>query len=338
MGILQYPTTLAGEEGVLGATKFMVSTDSLATITTAGYLNNIDLAVYPIRSSDVISCLYLFNQQTGSGTLGIFTVTVSGTGTITLSSWVSAGDVLLPVVNDHFAFFNGTSGQIKDSGITASNSSKGNVASVDKTTVINHIATYSDISGTVSVDPATAINAGSIQAGINGISGHFISFPTTASMGTLDVFATNNAGNFNVSVTNAAMGQNTIISIPNPQTATANFVLNQGLNKMQPGSVIFLNNVNGTEAGGTVTANGQSGVITTSALTAGAGTKYTFTFNNSAIGTSSVINLFWCGGTNTIGNISLRATAGAGVSTVDIFNNSPVDALNGTMFLAYTIF
>lgn len=120
MGILQYPQVLPGQVGVVGAMKYMVTTDSLATITAAGYLNNIDLGVFPIRPTDTISVIYSASSVSGIGTYAIFTVSITN-GVITLVLWANPGDVLLPVVNGDLAVFNGTTGQIKDSGIVAAN-------------------------------------------------------------------------------------------------------------------------------------------------------------------------------------------------------------------------
>jgi hypothetical protein len=122
MGVIQAPAVLPGQVGVIGAMKYMVTSDNLSKITTAGYLNNLDLAVNPIFASDVLAVNYSYNQQTNSGTFGIFTVTISN-GVITLVDWANAGNVLLPVVSGDVASFNGTTGQIKDSGVTFSNSS-----------------------------------------------------------------------------------------------------------------------------------------------------------------------------------------------------------------------
>lgn len=126
MGILQAPTILPGQVGIIGAMKYMVTTDNLATITTAGYLNSIDLAVNPILASDVIGINYSYNYQTTKGTFGIFTVTISN-GVISLVQWANPGDVLLPVVSGDIAVFNGTSGQIKDGNILSSNLMQVNV-------------------------------------------------------------------------------------------------------------------------------------------------------------------------------------------------------------------
>ena len=120
MGIIQAPSVLPGQVGVIGAIKYMVTTDSLATITAAGYLNSIDLAVNPIFASDVLGITYLYNLNTNKGTFAFFTVSISN-GVITHAPTVSTGDVLLPVVSGDIAVFNGTTGQIKDSAVAFSN-------------------------------------------------------------------------------------------------------------------------------------------------------------------------------------------------------------------------
>jgi hypothetical protein len=86
MGILQYPTPIPATVAVLPTLKFMVSTDNLATITTAGYLNSANLdAANPISNTDVIMMLYNYNSATTIGTYGLFSASVSGTvGSITL--------------------------------------------------------------------------------------------------------------------------------------------------------------------------------------------------------------------------------------------------------------
>jgi hypothetical protein len=64
--------------------------------------------------------------------------------------------------------------------------------------------------------------------GASGTAGSLTIYPATAAKGTLKVVATNNTGNTLTEITNAAMGQASTISIPDPGTATANFVLSQG--------------------------------------------------------------------------------------------------------------
>jgi len=129
MGILQLPTQVPAQVGVLPNMKFMVSTDNLATITTAAYLNGVALESNPIANTDILMVLYNYNIQSTSGTFGIFTVSITN-GVITLVQWADSGNVNLPVVSGNIATFNGTSGQITDSGVAAANVMKLNSANV----------------------------------------------------------------------------------------------------------------------------------------------------------------------------------------------------------------
>lgn len=101
MPILQLPTQVPGMVGVFPNQKFMVTTDNLATITTAGYLNAINLQSNPLANTDIIQVLYSYNQQTTVGTYGLFTVAISGVGVITLTNQTVpiANAVLTDVVN-----------------------------------------------------------------------------------------------------------------------------------------------------------------------------------------------------------------------------------------------
>jgi hypothetical protein len=234
MGILQLPTPIVGQSGLLPATKKMVTTDSLSTITAAGYLNAVSLESFPIDKSDILEVLYSYNAVTNVGTFGLFTVSISN-GVITLSQWVDAANVLLPVVSGNIAKFNGTTGQIQDASIAASN----------------------------------------IML---------------------------------LSATNTVTGR------------------------------IILPKVTGTEASNAITLNGSCGVITTSALTTAGAGSYAITWTNSSIATSSVILLTLMGGTNTVKNITLQATAGSGTSTLTIYNNTAVTALDGTIIIGFSVF
>ncbi len=187
MGILQLPMQVPGMVGVLPNQKFMLTTDSYATITTAGYLNQVSLEANPVSSTDIIQVMYAFNQQTGVGLYGIFTVGISG-GTITLTSWSNPGEVILP-------------------------------------TIANHIATYTNTTGTLSEDAATAINGGNIQAGLSGTAGYLASFPATASKGSLRVVAVANTGDTLVTISNVLHGQASVYSIPDAANAVGRFLV-----------------------------------------------------------------------------------------------------------------
>jgi hypothetical protein len=103
------------------------------------------------------------------------------------------------------------------------------------------------------------------------------------------------------------------------------------------GTVYLANKVNGTEAANAVTASGTAGVITTSALTTAGGGSYAITWTNTFISSGSVISLTLMGGTNTVKNIAIQAIAGAGTSTLTIYNNTAATALNGTILIGYQV-
>jgi hypothetical protein len=331
--IFQLPTPLAGTVGILPVQKYMVVGDNLSTITTAGYLNAVNLESYPIVATDIINALYSFNPNTATGTFEQFSVSISN-GVITLVALSNAGEVTLP-------------------------------------TIANHIATYTNTSGHLSEDPATAISGGNIQAGLSGTAGTLASFPGTASKGSLVLAAVANTGNTTTTISNDAMGQASVINIPDPANAigqvmigatatpfvSGNFPVNSGtaglmtdsgvaatnlmqltaVNTLSGSGQIILQKANGTEATNAVTASGNAGVITTSSLTTAGGSSYAITWTNTKISATSAILLTIMGGTNTTENITLKATAGTGTSTLTIYNNTAATALNGTILIGYTV-
>jgi hypothetical protein len=67
--------------------------------------------------------------------------------------------------------------------------------------------------------------AGALISGSTGSQGVMILVPTTASTGRFIALATPNSGNFDVRLTNAAFGQATTLTIPDPGASTATFTL-----------------------------------------------------------------------------------------------------------------
>jgi len=203
-----------------------ITTDSLATITTAGYLNNQNLLGNTILPTDVFEVLYLFNEQTQVGIFGIFQVTYSSSTGFTLNLWENPGNVLLPVVSGDFAVFNGTSGQIKDAGYLPSDATKTVVVMAGSAVVANRIAHFVDTAGTLDDTAANVTNLGNIIAGASGTAGVFQSFPATAANGSFSFTAVGNAGNFASTVSPiSTLGQATVYTIPDPGASTASFVL-----------------------------------------------------------------------------------------------------------------
>lgn len=89
----------------------------------------------------------------------------------------------------------------------------------------NHIAVFDDTDGTLGDDAATAINGGNIQAGLSGTAGTLTSFPATSTKGSLKLIAVANTGDTITTISNAAMGQASVISIPDPGASTSTFIL-----------------------------------------------------------------------------------------------------------------
>ncbi len=89
MSLKQLVRVNVGEVGILPGTVKMVSTDSLATITTAGYLNGVNngniVSGVQLSPTDVIECLYSFNDSTGSCSFTLLRPTFSN-GVITLNA------------------------------------------------------------------------------------------------------------------------------------------------------------------------------------------------------------------------------------------------------------
>src|SRR5271157_5869619 len=147
MTILSIYTDTTGQVDVLPRRVKIITTDNLATITAAGYLAGANREGYIIKPTDVFDIVYSYSTASGVGTYGVFTVTISS-NVPTLVQWANPGDILLPVVSGDVAIFNGTSGQIKDSGGALSAADPFFVMSPGAVT-IGDVAKFNDVNGTV---------------------------------------------------------------------------------------------------------------------------------------------------------------------------------------------
>lgn len=225
MSIVSFTTDVAGQIQVNPRRVKIISTDSLATVTTAGYLNAINSEGFALYKTDIIDMIYLFNKATGAGTYGEFLPSISGTGVITLVQFVSPGDVTLPVVSNDFANFDGTTGKIKDSGYSPSDATKTKVVMAGSATVVNVIAHFTDTAGTIDDTAADVSNLGNISAGASGTPGTLSSFPATATNGSLVISALNAGGAFTTTIRNSVMGQSTVYSLPDIGASTGGIVV-----------------------------------------------------------------------------------------------------------------
>lgn len=180
MGIVNGPITLTGEVGAKPVLKRMTTTDNLATITAAGYLNenlseNLDLS-----TSDLIMVIYNYVEATDSGDIDFFSVSISN-GVITLAQDISGGNVELPTVDGNFALFANTDGKITDDSISPSDASKSKVVMADGATVVDELASFADTSGTVQSLGASLLAKTTAAYGGGGTSNAFTATGLTAS-------------------------------------------------------------------------------------------------------------------------------------------------------------
>jgi hypothetical protein len=198
------------------------------------------------------------------------------------------------------------------------------------TDTIDSVATATGVSqgiGVITTYYCTAagnwLTGANLQAGASGVAGKLTIFPATAANGTFVLQALNNASNFAATLTNAAIGQATTYTLPDPVNATATIALTLG--------------VNGTEGANAVTASGLDGVITTSSLNTAGGASYAITWTNTKIASTSKVLVTYNGGTNTTRNITIAAVPGSGTATLTIYNNTAATALNGTVIMHYFV-
>lgn len=94
-------------------------------------------------------------------------------------------------------------------------------------TITNHIIVSTNTTGALANLTGTAINNGSLQAGLSGTAGSLISYSSTGSKGYLALTAVANTNDTATVISNAAMGQASTISIPDPGASTANFIVSK---------------------------------------------------------------------------------------------------------------
>ena len=225
--IIQFPMPIPVTNGNYPQFKFAVFGDNLSTVTTAGYLTSAAIASgIPLSNADVIMALYSFNTQTVTGTFGIFTCSISAsTGQITLTEWANPGDAVLP-------------------------------------TTANYLAHFTNTTGTISSAAGNVTQPGNISAGLSGTAGTVASFPGTASKGSLILAGVANTGNTNTTISNDAMGQASVINIPDPANAVGQFVVGATATPFVSGNFPQNSGTGGLMVDSGVTVASLSGAVT----------------------------------------------------------------------------
>lgn len=229
MSIVSIQRVAVGQVGITPGTIKMTVTDSLDDVTTAGFLGNNTVAG-TLSPTDIIETIYNFDGV--SGDFGIFKVSVSD-GVNTLSS-------ALP--------------------------------SVQTPTNAGYVAKFLDEDGTIGQSDAggQAQNPGDFVAGtIAGQGGGFVSWPAEEGTGSLYMYATANADDYAISITNAEFGQASDLTIPDPGAASANFVV-------APAALVNNNLVKASGTAGKVADVGYRIYSGVTGTYAGGGTSNTF--------------------------------------------------------------
>lgn len=192
--------------------------NSLTEVTTAAFITPSAIEPYSLTTTDVVLLAY-------TGGIALFNVAIDGAGVITLSA---NSQIDITTIAGDFAEFSNTTGGIIDNGKSASDATKTKVVMANAATVADHIMVSTDTAGTAGNKTGTAINDGSVQAGRSTVAGSFVSYPSTGAKGSLALTAVANTGDTATVISNAAMGQASTISIPDPGASTGNFLLDVG--------------------------------------------------------------------------------------------------------------
>lgn len=268
MAILNIVPVQIGAVGVKPNIAIIDTNDTLAAVTTTGYLN--------------------LAQQNGASlsesTMCLVSTKTTPSAAATQVGWLEVSHV----------------------GANWSLVPTGDPGTVVLPTIANHIATYTNTTGTLSEDAATAINGGNIQAGLSATAGYFASFPPTMARGSLRYVAANSAGDTVTQVTNASQAAARVYTIPDGGQSASSFLLtdNASTQTIATGSLaLTLGNVTATAgnlvagstaSAGTVTSfsgTGSAEFLRLAAIDNAGGNFSTTVSNASTVGQSQTISI-----------------------------------------------
>lgn len=274
MPILNIQIGQSGLVGVIPNMAYIATNDTLAQVTATGYLNKAVQEGFSFSEYTMALVSTKLSPSAANTQVGWLEVSHNA-GNWSLVPTGAPGSVVLP-------------------------------------TIANHIATYTNTTGTLSEDPSTAITSGNLQAGLSGTAGYFASFPSTAAKGSLRLTAVANTGDTLTTISNVAMGQASVVSIPDPVNAVARFLVGATATPFVSGNIPAASGVGGLMV--------DSGILASSVLT-----------------TADAVLLTPAGlQTITVGGLTVAAgniTAGASAVPAS-FISFPATAGNGTLILA----
>jgi len=238
MAITQIQLDFAGQANVNPRLGRIISTDDLATITTAGYLNT-NAAGYAFNPTDMLSIAY-------NGGEGWFTLSFGANNVITMAQ-SGGGSFPVNVPNGgtgetSLAAYELIAGGTTDTGAVQSipSVSAGYVLTDNGPGALPTYQASGGGGGAVLLDPDVGVNQTILNGFLRVEHGLQAGIPSTATAGTLNLFnghasaaieylAVSNSGNFSVRVQNASYGQSTTLTIPDPGINASDFILSDNL-------------------------------------------------------------------------------------------------------------
>lgn len=193
MSILSVKVDKSGISGVSPKIVYIDTDDSIAEVVTSGYLSAVQQKHNMVFLDSDIALVVTKESSSSRVQSDWYSLTNTG-GIWKLDQSPPTGSVILP-------------------------------------TTINHIATYDDSEGVLTQDPLLVLTENSIQAegdviagDSSGIPGFFEIFTPTSSLGTFNLSAFPNSGDFNVSISNNPHAQNTQYNISDAGVTNASFL------------------------------------------------------------------------------------------------------------------
>lgn len=314
MPIKNIDTNNVGKTGVEPSFIFIETDDTLATVTTAGYLNNAKTKDgLPLKETMMALVTTKTTPSATTSQVALLEVSKSGNNW-SLSPTGSPGEVTLP-------------------------------------TTANYLAHFSNTTGTLADTAADVINPGDIQAGLSGTAGKLVSYPGTAAKGSFEFEAVANTGDTTYTLRNAASGQASVVTFPDPGAATANVVLTaSALSTQSIGTGISItgaaNNVQTTGGGNLIAgSSGAAGSLFSYPTTASKGSleiraadntgDTDVVITNAAHGQATVYTISDCGEAagSLLVNVLDAADPNANVVTFDVTVGQAALASAGTVTL-----
>lgn len=333
MSILYAQTSFAGLSGVLPNFLFLKTNDTIATVTTAGYLNHlVQEHLVDLQNGYMALVTTQINQAANTPQqAGWFAVSITGTPgnfTYSLVAPVQGGGIFDG--NVQAGLNGGPAGAFISFPPTLNNgllsifatNSPGGFSTLITNAPMGQITTFTipdpgvaatnfvltNSAGTQTIATGNLIvSNGNIQAGSSGHAGSLTAFPAGATSGSFIILPTNAGGNFNTTLTSAALAQATVYTLPDTTSAAAR-VLAAGAalvsgNLIQASGVAgavsnagFFIKANTTAAyGGGATSNAfaAAGLTATSIVTAVNLTSANSVAITKAVPTANVLTITW---------------------------------------------